>query len=162
MTRKYLFFTQIAYIAHFWNSVGSIYSPKEVAKQKRCVGGVPVEWNLFVPFRLEKPHFSGKKNSPDPKRIFTAKKGRFGGFDNQRIKSDSQNPKNKTWPKFCCTVNLLNGFWLWGAKTWVITSRSPWNFQGTFSYIRTRAQLILDTIGQPLQRDTRLKWDTTD
>jgi len=27
MTRKYPFFTQIAYIAHFWNSVGPIYSP---------------------------------------------------------------------------------------------------------------------------------------
>jgi len=28
MTRKYPFFTPIAYIAHFWNSVGPIYSPK--------------------------------------------------------------------------------------------------------------------------------------
>jgi len=38
-----------------------------------------------------------EKKYPDPKRIFTAeKKGRFGGFDNQRIKSDSQNPKEKT------------------------------------------------------------------
>jgi len=73
MTRKYPFFTQIAYIAHFWNSVGPIYSPKKVANQKRCVGGVPVELNLFVPFRIEKAHFS-EKTSPDPKRIFTAEK----------------------------------------------------------------------------------------
>jgi len=36
----------------------------------------------------------------------SGKKGRFGGFDNQRIKSDSQSPKDKTWPKFCCTVLL--------------------------------------------------------
>jgi len=36
MTRKYQFFTQIAYIAHFLNSVGPIYSPKKVANQKRC------------------------------------------------------------------------------------------------------------------------------
>jgi len=76
--------------------VGPIYSPKKVANQNRCVGGVPVELNLFVPFRSEKAHFSEKK-SPDPKRIFTAeKKSRFGGFDNHRIKSDSQNPKDKT------------------------------------------------------------------
>jgi len=55
-----------------------------------------VELNLFVPFRNEKAHFS-EKNSPDPKRIITVdKKGRFGGFDNKRIKSDSQNPKDKT------------------------------------------------------------------
>jgi len=66
MTRKYPFFTQIAYIAPFWNSVGPIYSTKKAANQKRCVGGVPVELNLFVPFRIEKAHFSGK-NSPDPK-----------------------------------------------------------------------------------------------
>ena len=73
MTRKYPFFTQIAYIAHFWNSVGPIYSPKKVANQKRCVGGVPVELNLFAPFRIEKAHFA-EKNSLDPKRIFTAEK----------------------------------------------------------------------------------------
>ena len=73
MTRKYPFFTQIAYIAHFWNSVGPIYSPKQNANQKRCVGSVPVELNLFVPFCIEKDHFS-EKNSPDPKRIFTAEK----------------------------------------------------------------------------------------
>jgi len=30
MTRKYQFLTQIAYIAHFWNSVGPIYSPKNM------------------------------------------------------------------------------------------------------------------------------------
>ena len=30
MTRKYPFFTQIAYIAHFWNSVGPIYSTKKL------------------------------------------------------------------------------------------------------------------------------------
>jgi len=96
MTRKYPFFTQIAYIAHFWNSVGPIYSSKKVANQKRCEGGVPVELNLFAPFRIEKLTFQ-KKNSPDPKRIFTAeKKVRFGGFDNQRIKSESQSPKDKT------------------------------------------------------------------
>ena len=82
MTRYYPFFTQIAYIAHFWNSVGPIYSTKKVANQKRCVGGVPFELNLFVPFRIEKAH-SGKK-------------GRFGSFDNQRIKSDSQIPEDKT------------------------------------------------------------------
>jgi len=74
MTRKYPFYTQIVYIARFWNSVGPIYSPKKVANQKRCVGGVPVELNLFAPFRIEKAHFSEKKNSPDPKRIFTAEK----------------------------------------------------------------------------------------
>ena len=73
MTRKHPFFTQIAYIAHFWNSVGPIYRPKKVANQNRCVGGVPVELNLFVPYRIEKAHFS-EKNSPDPKRIFTAEK----------------------------------------------------------------------------------------
>jgi len=76
MTRKYPFFAQIAYIAHFWNSVGPIYSTKKVANQKRCVGGVQVELNLFVPFRIEKAHFSEKK-SPDPKRIFTAEKRAF-------------------------------------------------------------------------------------
>jgi len=73
MTRKHPFFTQIAYIAHFWNSVGPIYRPKKVANQNRCVGDVPVELNLFVPFRIEKAHFSEKK-IPDPKRIFTAEK----------------------------------------------------------------------------------------
>jgi len=73
MTHKYPFFTQIAYIAHFWNSVGPIYSAKKVANQKRCVGGVPVELNLVVPFRIEKAHFS-EKNSLDPKRIFAAEK----------------------------------------------------------------------------------------
>jgi len=73
MTRKYQFFTQIAYIAYFWNSVGPIYSTKKVANQKRCLGGFPVELNLFVPFRIEKANFS-EKNSPDPKRIFTAEK----------------------------------------------------------------------------------------
>jgi len=80
MTRKYPYFTQIAYIAHFWNSVGPIYSTKKVANQKRCVGGVPVVLNLFVPFRIEKAHFSEKKNSPDPKRIFTAEKRPFRWF----------------------------------------------------------------------------------
>ena len=89
MTRKYPFFTKIAYIAHFWNSVGPIYSPKKVANQNGCVGGVPVEsgendshlveLNLFVPFRIEKAHFS-EKNSPDPKRIFTAGKKPFRWF----------------------------------------------------------------------------------
>jgi len=63
----------MAYIAHFLNSVGPIYSPKKVANQKRCAGGVPVELNLFAPFRIEKAHFS-EKNSPDQKRIFTAEK----------------------------------------------------------------------------------------
>jgi len=80
MTRKYPFFTQIAYTANFWNSVGPIYSPKKVANQKRCLGGVPVELNLFVPFRIEKAHFSEKKNSPDPKRIFKAEKRPFRWF----------------------------------------------------------------------------------
>jgi len=96
MTRKYPFFTQIAYIAHFWNSVGLIYSTKKVANQKRCVDGVPVELNLFVPFRIEKAHFSEKKFSRPETNFHSGKKGRFGGFDNQRIKSDSQNPKDKT------------------------------------------------------------------
>jgi len=63
MTRKYPFFTQIAYIAHFWNSVGPIYSPKKAANKKRCVGGVPVELNSFASFRIEKAHFSEKKFS---------------------------------------------------------------------------------------------------
>ena len=80
MTRKYPFCTQIAYIAHFWNSVGPIYSTKKVANQKLCVGGVPVELNIFVPFRIEKAHFSEKKNSPDPDRIFTAEKRSFWWF----------------------------------------------------------------------------------
>ena len=34
------------------------------------------------------------------------------------------------------------------------------NFQGTFLYMRTRAQLILDPIGQAVKRDTDRKWDT--
>jgi len=63
MTRKYSFFIQIAYIAHFWHSVGPLYSPKKVANRKRCVVGVPVELNLFVPSRIEKAHFSGIKFS---------------------------------------------------------------------------------------------------
>ena len=63
MTRKYPFFIQIAYIALFWNSVGPIYSTKKVANQKRCVGGVLVELNLFLPFRIKKTHFSEKKFS---------------------------------------------------------------------------------------------------
>ena len=96
MARKYPFFTQIAYIAHFWNSVGPIYSSKKVANQRRCVGGVPVELNLFVPFRIEKAHFSEKKFLPTPNEFSQRKKGRFAGFDTQRIKSDSQNPKDKT------------------------------------------------------------------
>jgi len=87
--------------------VGPIYSPKKVANQNRCVGGVPVELNLFVPFRIEKAHFSEKRFSRPLKNFHSGKKGGVGGFDNQRIKSDSQNPKDKTWPKFCCTVLLL-------------------------------------------------------
>jgi len=79
MTRKYPFFTQSAHTAHFLNSVGPIYRPKKVANQNCCVGGVPVELNLFVPFRIEKAHFS-EKNSPDPKRIFTAEKRPFRWF----------------------------------------------------------------------------------
>jgi len=79
MTRKYPISTQISYIAHFWNSVGPIYSPKKGASQKRCVGGVPIELNLFAPFGIEKAHFS-EKNSPDPKRIFTAEKRPFRWF----------------------------------------------------------------------------------
>ena len=74
MTRKYPFFTQIAYIAHFWNSVGPIYSTKKVANQKRCVGGVPVELNLFVPFRIEKAHFSEKKISRPQTNLYSGKK----------------------------------------------------------------------------------------
>jgi len=95
-----------AYIAHFWNSVGPIYSTKKVANQKRCVGGVPVESNLFVPFRIEKAYFSEKKFSRPQTNFYSGKISRFDGFDNQRIKSDSQNSKDKTWcnKKFCCTV----------------------------------------------------------
>jgi len=96
MTRKYPLFTQIANIAHFWNSVGPIYSPKKVANQNCCVGGVPIELNLFVPFRIEKAYFSEKKFSRPQKNFHSGKKGRFGDFYNQRIKSDSQNPKDKT------------------------------------------------------------------
>jgi len=96
MTRKYLVFTHIAYIAQFWNSVGPIYSPKKVANRKRCVGGVPLELNFFVPFRIEKAHFSEKKILPAPNEFLQRKKCRFGGFDNQRINSDGQNPKDKT------------------------------------------------------------------
>jgi len=97
MSRKYPFFTQIAYMAHFWNSVGPIYSSKKVANEKRCVGGVPVESNFSVPFRIEKAHFSEKISRPQT-NFHSRKKGRFGGFDNQRMKSDSKNPKDKTWP----------------------------------------------------------------
>ena len=79
MTRKYPFFTQIAYIAYFWNSVGLIYSPKQVANRKRCVGGVPVELNLFVPFRIEKAHFSEKK-SLTPNEFSQRKKRPFRWF----------------------------------------------------------------------------------
>jgi len=75
--------------------VGPIYSPRKVANQNRCVGGAPVELNLFVPFRIEKAHFS-EKHLPTPNEFSQRKKGRFGGFDNQRIKSDSQNSKDKT------------------------------------------------------------------
>jgi len=96
MTRKYPFFTQIAYIAHFWILLGPIYSPKKVANQKRCVGGVPVESNLFAPFRIEEAHFPEKKILLTPNEFSQRKKGRFGGFDNQRINYDSQNPKDKT------------------------------------------------------------------
>ena len=80
MTRKYPFFTQIAYIAHFWNSVGPIYSTKKVANRKRCVGGVPVELNLFVPFRIEKAHFSEKKILPTPNEFSQRKKRPFRCF----------------------------------------------------------------------------------
>jgi len=79
MTRKYPFFTQIAYIAHFWNSVGPIYSTKKVANQKRCVGGVPVELDLFAPFRIEKAHFS-KKILPTLNEFSQRKKGPFRWF----------------------------------------------------------------------------------
>ena len=75
MTRKYPFFTRIAYMALFWNSVGPIYSTKKVANQKRCVGGVPVELNLFVPFRIEKAaHFSEKKFSRPQTNFHNGKK----------------------------------------------------------------------------------------
>jgi len=79
MTRNYPFFTQIAYIAHFWNSVVPIYSAKNVANQKRCVGGVPVELNLLYLFASKKLTFQ-KKNYPDPKRIFAAEKRPFRWF----------------------------------------------------------------------------------
>jgi len=69
---------------------------KNIAIQKRCVGGVPVELSLFLPFSMEKAHFSEKKFSRPQTKFHGRKKGRFGGFDNQRIKSDSQNPKDKT------------------------------------------------------------------
>jgi len=80
MTRKHPFFTQIAYKAHFWNSVGPIYSTKKVANQKRCVGGVPVELNVFVPFRIEKAHFSEKKILPTPNEFSQRKKRPFRWF----------------------------------------------------------------------------------
>ena len=80
MTRKYPFFTQIAYIALFWNSVGPIYSPKKVANQKRCVGGVPVELNLFAPIRIEKAHFSERKILPTANEFSQRKKGPFRWF----------------------------------------------------------------------------------
>jgi len=79
MTSKYPFFTQIASIAHFWNSVGPSTALKKVANQKRCVGGVPVELNLFVPFRIEKAHFSEKK-IPTPNEFSQRKKGPFRWF----------------------------------------------------------------------------------
>jgi len=74
MTRKYPIFAQIAYIAHFWNSVGPIFSPKKGANQKRCVGGVPLEFNFFVPFRIEKAHFSEKKISRPQTNLYSGKK----------------------------------------------------------------------------------------
>ena len=74
MTRKYPFFTQTAYIAHIWNSVGPIYSTKKVANQKRCVGGVPVELNRLVPFRIEKAYFSEKKFSRPLTNFHSGKK----------------------------------------------------------------------------------------
>ena len=76
--------------------MGPIYSAKKVADQKRCVGGVAVELNLFVAFRIEKLTFQKKKFSRPQTNFHSGKKSRFGGFDNQRIKSDSQNPKDKT------------------------------------------------------------------
>jgi len=60
--------------------VGPIYSPKKVANQKRCVGGVPVELNLFAPFRIEKAHFSEKKILPIPNEFSQRKKGPFRWF----------------------------------------------------------------------------------
>ena len=80
MTRKYPFLTQNPYMAHFWNSVGPIYSPNQVANQKRRVGGVPVELNLFVPFRIEKAHFSEKKNLPTPNEFSQRKIRPFRWF----------------------------------------------------------------------------------
>jgi len=74
MTRIYPFFTQIAFITHFWNSVGPIYSPKKVANQNRCVGGVPVGLNLFMPFGIEKAHFSEKKFSRPETNFHSGKK----------------------------------------------------------------------------------------
>jgi len=59
--------------------VGPIYSPKKVANQKRCVGGVPVELNLFAPFRIEKAHFSEKEFSR-PNGFSQRKKGPFRWF----------------------------------------------------------------------------------
>jgi len=80
MTRKYPFFTRIAYIAHFWNSVDPIYSSKNVANKKRRVGGVPAEVNLFVPFRIEKAHFSEKKILPTPNEFSQREKRPFRWF----------------------------------------------------------------------------------
>jgi len=74
MTRKYPFFTRIAYVALFWNSVGPIYSAKNVANQRRCLGGIPVELNLLVPFRIEKAHFSEKKFSRPQTNFRSGKK----------------------------------------------------------------------------------------
>jgi len=61
--------------------VGPIYSPIKVANQKRSVGGVPVELNVFVPVRIEKAHFSEKKFSRSLTNFHSGKKGRISGFD---------------------------------------------------------------------------------
>ena len=67
-------------MAQFWNSVGPIYSTKKVANQKRCVSGVPVELNFFVPFRIEKAHFSEKKILSTPNEFAQRKKRPFRWF----------------------------------------------------------------------------------
>ena len=123
MTRKYPFITQIASIAHFWNSVGPIYSPKKSCKPKTLSRWRPGWIKPFCTFSHRKSSLF-RKNFFRPQTNFqSGKKGRFGGFDNQRIKSDSQNPKDKTWPKFCCTVlsSPLNTkpLAIWTLGTWL-------------------------------------------
>jgi len=73
----------------------------------------------FRTFSHRKSSLPENKFSRHQTNFHSGKKGCFGSFDNQRIKSDSQNPKDKTWPKFCCTV--LSEYRM---KTWKYTLQS--------------------------------------